>query len=137
MKLLKLLPIAICFLCFGCENIIECIINRRPEIPNKSFDVGFVNSYYYEDFTSEIKNEPNDDDYGYTYEIYDDLPEGLQMFANFRTLSIEGTPRTSGTYTFKVYLYVDPPEYYDEDSGQYEDSLCEHSTSKTFTIIIN
>ncbi|WP_178985119.1 hypothetical protein [Winogradskyella helgolandensis] len=137
MKLFKFIPLIVCFLCFGCENIIECIINKRPEIPNKSFDVGYVNSYYYEDFTSEIKNEPNDDDYGYTYEIYDDLPEGLQMFANFRTLSVEGIPRTSGTYTFKVHLYVDPPEYYDEESGQYEDALCASSTSKTFTIIIN
>ncbi|WP_040756354.1 hypothetical protein [Winogradskyella psychrotolerans] len=125
------------FLCFGCEDIIECIINKRPEIPNKSFGVGYVNNYYYEELTSEIKNEPNDDDYGYTYEIYGDLPDGLETFTNFRTLSIEGTARTSGTFTFKVYLYVDPPEYYDEDSEQYEDSLCAYSTSKEFTIIVN
>ena len=79
MKRFKMLPIVVCFLCFGCEDIIECIINKRPEIPNKSFSVGYVNNYYYEELTSEIKNEPNDDDYGYTYEIYGDLPDGLKF----------------------------------------------------------
>ncbi|WP_225035816.1 hypothetical protein [Winogradskyella sp. SM1960] len=137
MKLIKILSFACCFLCFGCSDIIECIINKRPEIPNTSFDVGYVNNYYYEEFTSEIKNEPNDDAYGYTYEIYGDLPDGLQMFADFRTLSIEGMPIASGTFTFKIYLYIDPPEYYDYDTERYEDSMCAYSDSKEFTIIIN
>ncbi|WP_458626764.1 hypothetical protein [Winogradskyella sp. PC D3.3] len=137
MKGLKFLLLVVCFLLLSCEDIIECIINKRPEIPNTSFHVGFVNTYYYEGLTSEIKNEPRDDDYGYTYEIYGDLPDGLETFTNFRTLSIEGTPQTAGTFTFTIRLYVDPPEYYDEDSGQYEDSLCAYSTSKAFTIIIN
>ena len=137
MKPLRILPLAFCFLFFGCEDVIECIINKRPEIHDKSFDVGYLNNYYYEEIQSEIKNEPRDNDYGYTYEIYGDLPVGLQTFANYRTLSIEGTPEVSGTYTFKVHLYVDPPEYYDDDSGQYESSMCAYSTSKEFTIIIN
>ena len=136
-KLIKLLPFALCFLLFGCEDIIECIINKRPEIKDTSFEVGYVGTYYYDEVKSEIKNEPNDNSYGYTYEIYDDLPDGLQTYANYRTLSIEGTPLVSGTFTFTIYLYVDPPEYYDEDTGEYEDSLCAYSTSKEFTIIIN
>ena len=137
MKLLKIIPLACCFLFFGCEDIIECIINKRPEIPDTSFEEGNINIYYYQEFTSEIKNEPRDDDYGYTYEIDGDLPDGLDTFANYRTLSIEGEPLISGTFTFTVYLYVDPPLSYDEDSGEYEDSLCVDSTSKEFTIIIN
>ncbi|WP_296383531.1 hypothetical protein [Winogradskyella sp.] len=137
MKSLKLLPFVFCFLFFGCEDLVDCIFNKRPEIPNKYFEAGFVNSYYYEEFTSEVKNDPRDDDYDYFYEIYGDLPDGLEMYANYRTLSIEGMPLTSGTFTFTVHLFVDPPEYYDEDSGRYEDSLCSDSTSKEFSITIN
>ena len=137
MKSLKLLPLALCLFLFSCEDILECIINKRPEIPNKTFDIGYINNYYYEEITSEIKNEPRDDDYGYTYEIYDPLPDGLQTYANYRTLSIEGTPEVSGTFTFTIHLYVDPPEYYDEDTGDYEDSMCSYSDSKEFTIMID
>ena len=137
MKSLKLHPLIFFFLFFGCEDIIECIFNKRPEIPNKSFEVGYVNNYYYQEFTSEIKNEPQDNNYDYFYEIYGNLPGGLEMYTNYRTLSIEGIPLTSGAFTFSVYLYVDAPEYYDEDSGSYEDSLCSKSTSKEFSIIVN
>ncbi|OBX26295.1 putative Ig domain-containing protein [Gelidibacter algens] len=124
-------------LCLSCENILECIINRSPEIPDTAFVVGNVDSYYYQELTSEIKNEPRDEAYGYSYRISGNLPDGLEMYANNRTLSIEGTPKTSGTFTFTIHLYVDPPEYYDEDSGEYEDALCSRSTSKKFSIIIN
>lgn len=137
MKSLKPLLLVVCILCLSCDDILECIINRSPEIPDTSFGVGNVNGYYYQELTSEIKNEPRDDAYVYTYEIYGDLPAGLEMHTNNRTLSIEGMPMASGTYIFTIYLYVDPPEYYDEDSGSYEDALCSKSTSKKFTIIIN
>lgn len=133
----NILFVLVFVLCLSCENILECIINRSPEIPDTSFDVGNVNGYYYQELTSEIKNEPRDDAYDYSYEIYGNLPDGLEMFANHRTLSIEGMPQASGTFTFTIYLYVDPPEYYDEDSGKYEDALCSRSTSKKFSIIIN
>jgi hypothetical protein len=137
MKSLKLIPLAFCFLFFGCEDALDCIFNKRPEIPDKSFKIGHIDNYYYEDFTSEIKNEPRDDDYGYTYEIYEDLPDGLEIYANYRTLSIEGNPTALGTFTFTVYLYVDPPVHYDDYSGEYESSMCSESTSKEFTITIN
>lgn len=133
----NILVVLVFVLCLSCENILDCIINRSPEIPDKSFDVGNVNGYYYQELTSEIKNEPRDDAYNYAYEIHGNLPDGLEMKANHRTLSIEGMPQASGTFTFTIYLYVDPPEYYDEESGEYEDALCSTSTSKKFSIIIN
>lgn len=137
MKSLKFVPLILCFLCFGCEDIFECIVNKRPEIKDNTFDIGNIGEYYYAELRSEIKNEPRDNDYGYNYEIFGDLPDGLQTFVNYRTISFEGRPEVSGIFTFTLYLYVDPPEYYDEVSGQYEDSLCEDSTSKEVTIIIN
>jgi hypothetical protein len=137
MKSLKLLPLVFCFLVLGCEDIVDCIFNKRPEIPNKSFNVGYVNHFYSDEFTSEIKNEPRDDDYDYYYEVSGDLPEGIEIYTDYRTLILEGTPLEQGRFRFTIYLDVDPPEYYDEDTGQYEDSLCSDSTSKEFTITIN
>jgi len=137
MNTLKFLPFILCFLCLGCEDIIECIINKSPELPNKTFQLGYINSYYQDELEGEIKNEPQDDNYAYRFEIYGDLPYGLEMNANDRILSIEGTPEISGTFTFKIYLFVDPPEYYDDDTGSYEDALCSYSTSKEYTITIN
>ena len=137
MKSLKRLPLVFCFLFLGCEDIIECIFNKAPEIPDKSFANGYAYHYYSDEFTSEIKNEPEDNNYDYYYDFSGDLPEGLEVYTDYRTFIIEGTPLVQGTFNFTVYLVVDPPEYYDEDSGEYEDSLCSDSTSRDFSITIN
>lgn len=63
MKILKLLFLVSLFVFFSCDSIVECVINKRPEIEDKSFDVGNVNGYYYQKLTSEIKNGTVDDDY--------------------------------------------------------------------------
>ena len=122
----------------SCEDIIECIIiNRRPELPEKTFQQGYVNDFYYDEFDAHIKNEPSDNDYSYEFEIEGELPYGIIMSTDFRTLIIEGTPQFSGTFTFEVFLYVDHPLIYNEDTDEYESPLCAKSTSKEYTIIIN
>ncbi len=136
-KQLLLLLCCSFFTLYSCEDLFECVINKRPEIHDKTFRDGIVGVYYYEEVTTEIKNEPRDDDYGYFYDIYGDLPEGIQMFANYRTVSFEGTPEISGTFKFTLLLYVDPPLNYDDDTGEYESVMCSDSTSKEFTITIN
>ncbi len=137
MKSSKIIFFLCCFLLISCEDILECIINQRPEIPNKNFDSGYANHFYSDSFTSEIKNEPQDNDYDYYYEFYGDLPEGLEFYTDYRKVIIEGTPLEQGTFEFTIYLDVDPPMYYDEDSGQYEDTLCTSSASRDFSITIN
>ncbi|WP_323787770.1 hypothetical protein [Psychroserpens sp.] len=124
------------FMLTSCDNILECAFNKRPEIHDKTFKDGIIGVYYYEEVTTEINNEPRDNDYGYNYDFYGELPNGLQMVTNYRTVSFEGTPEVAGTFNFTLYLYVDPPLSYDYDSEQYEDSLCSESTSKDFTITI-
>ena len=122
----------------GCETIASCIWNRRPEIPDKSFEVGNIGYFYYEDLISEIKNESGDDNYEYYYDVTGNLPNGLEMYSDYRTLSIEGNPEISGSFTFTIHLVVDPPEQYDYDTQEYDDkSMCSTTTSKEFTIIIN
>ncbi|MCD2259215.1 hypothetical protein [Psychroserpens luteolus] len=136
-RLLPLLLVLSLFTLSACEDFLDCIINRRPELPNKSFGVGELETYYYEEFKAEIKNEPRDDDYGYFFEIDGELPEGLEMFVNYRTVSIEGLPTNPGTYRFTVLLFVDPPVSYDYETDQYDDPLCSESTSKEYMISIN
>lgn len=121
----------------GCDDPLDCIGNKRPQIHDANFANGTLGVYYYAEVTTEIKNEPRDNDYGYFYEVYGNLPDGLQMFPNYRTVSFEGTPEMTGTFTFTLALYVDPPLNYDYDSGEYESAMCSNSTSKEFTITIN
>lgn len=136
-KRISLLLFLSFFMFSGCEDILDCVFNRRPEIHDKTFKDGILGVYYYQEVTTEIKNEPRDNDYGYNYEVYGNLPEGLQMFVNYRTVSFEGTPELSGSYAFTLVLYVDPPLRYNNDTDQFEDNMCSESTSKEFTITIN
>ncbi|OUS00755.1 hypothetical protein A9Q86_08325 [Flavobacteriales bacterium 33_180_T64] len=122
----------------SCEDILECVVfGRSPELPDTSFDVGLVNLYYYEEFDAEIKNEPRDNDYEYFFEIDGYLPDGLEMNVSHRTVSIEGSPQSPGSFTFSVFLYVDPPLSYDSETDEYDENMCSTSTSKEYTIIIN
>lgn len=136
----KLYLILFCFAFFtlsSCEDFLDCVIDRRPQIHDKTFASGTVGVYYYQEVTTEIKNEPRDNDYGYFYEVYGNLPDGIQMFPNYRTVSFEGTPEVSGTFKFTLLLYVDPPGRFDDDGIEFEQVMCSESTSKDFTITIN
>lgn len=117
----------------ACEDFLECVVNRRPQIHDNTFRNGTVGVYYYEEVTTEIKNEPRDNDYGYFYEVIGNLPDGVQMFTNYRTVSFEGTPEVAGTFKFTLLLYVDPPNF---GADEFEQVLCSDSTSKDFSITI-
>lgn len=121
----------------SCEDILECVINRSPELPDKSFTVGYRQQMYYDEFDAEIKNEPRDNIYDYYFELVGDLPDGIDLYIDYRTVSFEGVPQNRGVFEFTLYLDVDPPMYYDEETGDYEDSMCSYSTSKNYTITIN
>lgn len=128
----SLLSILVFILLFSCEDPI-CVFPKEPELPNKQFPVGSTESYYYVGLTAEINNEPRDDDYDYFFDVVG-LPLGMDYFVNYRTISLEGTPLESGTFQVTIYLDVDGPfrDNYDEDP----DVLCDYSTSKTYTLII-
>ncbi len=131
----KRLPLLFCLpflLLFGCDDFLECITNKRPQIHDTTFRRGEVGIYYYAEVTTEIKNETRDNDYGYFYELYGELPVGLEMFVNYRTVSFEGTPEISGRYTFTLGLYVEPPI----DGDGVEEVMCSDYTSKDFSIYI-
>ncbi|WP_299392397.1 Ig domain-containing protein [uncultured Gelidibacter sp.] len=137
MKIVQFLFLGVLCMFLSCDTIVECIVNKRPELPDTSFKVGNVNGYYYQELTAEIKNEPRDDNYSYNFDINGNLPDGLSVTTTNRTLVIEGMPSAPGTFNFTIYLYVEGPEYYDEESDKYKDGLCSKSTSKKYSIIIN
>ncbi len=127
------------FLFTSCEDTLDCIINVRPVLSQKSLEVGLVDRFYSEKITAEIKNEPRDNDYDYYFDISGEIPEGLNVVFDYRDVIIEGTPLKSGRYSFTIYLDVEAPySYYYDDFGneRYNDNLCSSSTSKRYTIAI-
>ncbi|WP_397362550.1 hypothetical protein [Olleya sp. R77988] len=138
MKKLVTLCFCLSILSFtSCEDILECVINRRPELPDISLEEGYLQQIYNQQFDAGIKNEPRDNNYDYYFELVGDLPDGLDMYIDFRTVIFEGIPLNRGVFEFTLYLDVDPPVYYDEETGDYEDAMCSYSTSENYTIIIN
>ncbi|WP_178988130.1 hypothetical protein [Winogradskyella schleiferi] len=132
MKLHYSIPLIFGLLFLGCENGINCIIPKEPELPNKSFPIASTESFYYTDLRVGITNEPRDEDYDYYFDV-SGLPVGMDYFVNYRTISIEGTPEFTGTYRITIYLDVDGPfREYEDDS----DVLCNYSTSKTYILIV-
>ncbi|WP_299368413.1 hypothetical protein [Winogradskyella sp.] len=133
MRSLRILPFLFCFFLFGCEDFFDCLIAREPSIPDKEFPIASTESFYYVDLTVEIENEPRDDDYDYYFHVRG-LPEGLDYFVSYRTISIEGTPLETGINRITIDLDVEGPfrNGFDDDSRE----LCNYSTSKTFLLIV-
>ena len=125
-----LLPLLFLFV-FSCTDPI-CVFPKEPELDNRQFPIGTVDNYYFVALNGEINNEPRDDDYDYYFDVIG-LPLGMDYFVNYRTISIEGTPLVSGTFDITIFLDVDGPFRNDFDEP---DRLCNYSTSKTYTLII-
>jgi hypothetical protein len=134
MRTSKLLPLfLLSFLVFGCTADGLCIIPREPELRNKQFPIASTESYYYIDVDAGIRNEPRDNDYDYYFEVIG-IPAGMDYFINYRTVSIEGTPIEAGTYEITVFVEVDGP--FRNNFNEQPDRLCNYSTSKTYTLIV-
>ena len=121
------------FLFLACEDTLNCIIPKEPELDNRQFPIGSIETYYYVDLNAEINNEPRDDDYDYFFEV-EGLPLGIDYYVDFRTISIEGTPEQTGTFDITIYVYVEGP--FRANVNEEPDLLCNYSTSKTYTLII-
>ena len=124
----------------SCQDILECIINRHPELPNKTLELAQVNQFYTESIQAEIKNEPMDDSYEYYFTIDGNLPRGIDSYIDYRTIVFEGVPLVAGTYKFTLRLSVEQGYNYSEEcENNFNDcdGLCSESTSQVYTIIVN
>lgn len=137
------IPVALLISFFSitsCENVLDCIINVRPELHDKVLSTGFVDEFYFENITADIKNEVRDNSYDYYFNVTGSLPEGIEAYYDtYRQVVLEGVPRQSGRFRFTVSLEVFALDsYYYDDFGnrRFNDPLCEDYTTKTYDIVV-
>lgn len=135
----KFLIISSFGLFFSCQDILECIINRHPELQDKTLEIGTVGQHYYEVIHASINNEPLDNSYEYYFYIADNLPEGMTITVDYREVIIHGYPNSSGTFEIDIRLQAEQyNDYYDDCESRYNDcdGLCSEETSRTYTLRI-
>ena len=123
----------------SCQDILECVINRHPQLPDQRLEVGQVDRYYYDEILADIKNEPRDNSYYYYFSVSGDLPPGMDYRIEYRTIVLEGTPIKSGNYRMNVHLSVEQAnDYHEECENNLNDcdGLCTETTVRTYNIII-
>ena len=130
----------ILFTTYSCSELIDCIASTKPELKSKSLSLGYTGQPYSNFIEASVKNDSNDDDYDYHFSISGNFPPGMTYFEQNRRLYFSGAANQGGTYTFKVTVTVDYPEYYDTDQGFWEDDnrICfgDDTVSKNYTITI-
>ncbi|WP_133067248.1 hypothetical protein [Flagellimonas pacifica] len=122
--------VSLVFFFSSCDEIHECIFNINPEIHNKRLDIGVLGVEYYDVITAEVSNEVFDNDYIYDFDVYGDLPPGIFLDFDRRSIEIYGTPEEVGVYRFEVELSVESYDEYGYDGSP----TCEDSTVREFTI---
>lgn len=128
---------ALFFLITGCQDILECVINRKPVLSDNRLGTAFVNQNYSELITAEVQNEPRDNDYYYYFSVIGDLPQGMDVYFDYRDVIIEGIPRERGRYRFTIRLDVEQVDNYCENDLNDCDGLCEESTARTYILTVN
>lgn len=138
-KSLKFILILSFISLYSCQDILECVINRHPELQDKTLEIGRKDHLYQDFIKAQIKNEPLDNSYDYFFHISDNLPPGLNIIVDFRTLIIEGVPEEAGTYFIEVNLRAQQYDYYYDDcESDFNDcdGLCSETTSRTYALRI-
>jgi hypothetical protein len=139
-KMYLLVIVASAFLLFGCSELLDCVANARPNIKSKVLRIGTFGITYNDFVEADIINDSDDNSYYYSFSISGNFPPGMSYNQQGNKVFFNGSPTQSGSFTFKVSLTVDPPEYYDPNQGFFEDGnrICfgNDTTAKEFTIII-
>lgn len=89
---------------------VACIDNDKPvlrgALPNP-----VLNQEYNGIIHVGIRNEPYDDSYDYTFELYGDFPPGMTTEYAGRQIRLMGTPTMPGEYNFKIRVQVEDGPY--------------------------
>lgn len=139
-KIIFLSVFALVFSLTGCQDILECVINRKPILSDNRLRTGFIHQDYYDQITSEIQNEARDNSYYYHFSVIGDLPPGIDVYFDYRDVIIEGRPLERGRYRFTVTLNVEQAnDYYEDCENNLNDcdGLCEESTARTYILTVN
>ncbi len=124
------------FLSSSCSNVIDCLINVRPELQHRQLEAGYADRYYFDKISAQIKNDPNDNSYDYYFSVSGEVPRGIDVIYDYRDVIFEGVPEETGRFRIRVSLDVDAYEYYDYQTDTYSDGLCTDYTSKVYTLVI-
>lgn len=120
------------FLFTSCDDALECAFGVNPEINENSIEPAVLDQDYFALITAEVDNAANDNAFDYFFAIEGDLPQGINVFFNFRQIEIYGRPQETGRFNFRVYLSVGR---FDPDTGFYDnDPTCNSEVSKGFTL---
>lgn len=125
------------FLMIGCAELIDCVAKAQPNLHSKNLRPGIVGVNYNDFIDADITNETDDDAYDYFFQVDGNLPVGLTYHEQGRKIYFTGIPTVAGSYTFKVRLVVDPPNY--EDYGwDHGNRICfgDDTITKEFTIVV-
>ena len=118
------------------DDIFDCIINSRPVLRSDGLEDGTVDTFYSDYVYGEIENNPNDDNFDYYFDVYGNLPNGVDWYVDYRTVVFEGIPTRPGRYHFTVELWVEGPLVWNEATGVYDDNLCTDFTERNYTIVV-
>ncbi len=114
----------------SCDEVYECVFNINPEIHQRQLLVGVVGERYEDRITAEVRNDVNDNAYDYFFDIIGELPPGIFVDFNRRSVEIFGIPEEAGNYRFQVELFVERFDYDGFDGSP----TCSESTIREFTL---
>ncbi len=139
-KTYVLLCASFTFLLFGCAELLDCVASTRPNLHSKSLYLGTVGNSYSDFIEADVTNDANDNDYNYYFSVTGNLPPGIRYYEQGRKIFFNGNPNQAGTFTFRVRLTINAPDYYDSNQGFFEDGnrICfgDDTTTKVYTIVI-
>ncbi|MDZ7612365.1 MAG: hypothetical protein U5K51_00550 [Flavobacteriaceae bacterium] len=127
-----ILGFIVLFSCAACEEIInsalECSI-KDVKLENKELRIGAIGRNYYETISVNVKNDPNDDYYQYSFYLDGQLQKGLQFYSEGNKFIITGVPEVAGTVNFQLSVEVTLDE---EALG-----LCTETEKSAYTLTVN
>ncbi len=102
----------------GCDSLSDCIDNDGPELSPPNLPNPILNQEYNQEVHVGIRNEPNDDRFSYEFTLSGNIPDGMQVSAAGRDLSLFGTPIELGDFNFGVTVkVVEPSQSSNQTSG--------------------
>ena len=109
-------------------------------VSDNRLHTGYYYQDYYDEINAEIKNEARDNAYYYFFSLDGELPEGIDVYFDYRDVIIEGRPLERGRFNFTISLFVEQAnDYYDDCESEWNDcdGLCAESVSRSYVLTIN
>lgn len=132
------LTLALCVALAACDSVeqaIDCIDDDRPQFSTLNLPPAVLNQAYSEVVTARISNEPNDNDFSYTFMLEGDLPPGISLRVDGRSVFFEGTATETGTWLPTLNVRVSDGGGFFADGGD-ASTLCRTTRTETYTFVV-